>query len=70
MTTTVKSITIGKYYISIEQEKYSSGYAVRVYNTSDDMCGYPLKENYYGSYEKANRRFSDIKREITKVEKI
>lgn len=69
MTTTIKSERVYGYSISIEQEKYSNGYTVTACEIFEgNLCGYPLKENYYGTLDKAKRRYSNLKRMAKKGE--
>lgn len=61
MTVTIKQIKINGHYISIDQEKFSSGYKVSVYPMyTDDTCGYPIDSHIYDTKEKALRRFNTL----------
>lgn len=63
MTFTVRKETVGRFYICIEQEKYSCGYKVEACRKyADGTCGYPIRQNYYATLREAKRRFSYLKR--------
>lgn len=70
MTWTIKSEHIkgrdAEYVISIEQTKYSTCYNVYLSRMLDD-CRATIEKGYlYPTIEKANRRYSALKREIRK----
>lgn len=62
MTFTLKSTTIGRYYITMEIDKYSDAIAVKAYEKIGDCYGYPISVNYYGDTQKATRQFNALKR--------
>jgi len=68
MTWTIQTEKIGNYSISIEQDKYSSGYTVKQNRcVNKDLNYYVMeKENYYPTIEKAKRRFAALRRNLRK----
>lgn len=68
MTITIKEAVINDICISIENEKFSKAFKVTACRRQGDMFGYPTKENYYPTIDKANRRFNDLRRAAEKGE--
>lgn len=66
MTLTIKQEHIGNHYIEISQDKFSSSYKVTLAHTYDGDLYRTDKESTYATLEKAKKRFSALKREISR----
>lgn len=66
MTTTLKSATIGNYYISIVQEKFQKCYKVEDYRLYNGCGGYPLTSCLYCEWKEANARYNYLRRKYEK----
>ena len=65
MTITFKNASIGKYHISINQDKFCSAYYVQnCVNIGGEFR--ELKKNYYPTKEKAQTRFNYLVRQAKK----
>lgn len=65
MTFTYKSQQVGRFYISIEQEKFESVLHVRAYEEVGDWS-YKRKDTVYGDEKKAMARFNKLVRDYGK----
>lgn len=63
MTFTFKQISNGKYYINIEQEKYSCSYTVNLCNEYASGMVSTIKKYTYDTMQKANRRYNQLVKE-------
>lgn len=73
MTNVIKSENVNGKYLTIEQEKFGTGYAVTESTIIDGM-GYGTEKRYYPTLAQAKRRFASLRkkyqiRETEKMEK-
>lgn len=61
MTAVIKSKEVNGYLIEISIDKYSTSYKVTVY---DIATGRTEKQNYYGTINKASKRFAALARTL------
>ena len=64
MTVTLQQEHIGKHYIYISQDKYSAAYKVGYAVTYDGVEYRERDERYYETWQKAKRRYNDLKRKV------
>ena len=57
MTAVIKTREVNGYLVEISIDKYSTSYKVAVY---DIATGRTEKQNYYGTIEKASKRFAAL----------
>ena len=60
MTVTFKQIGSDKYHISINQDKYSYAFRVRLCRVLSGNEVTLDKEYFYDTYQKANRRYNQL----------
>ena len=61
MTAVIKSKEVNGYLVEINIDKYSTAYKVEVYHIA---TGRTEKTGFYGTIEKANKRFSALCRTL------
>lgn len=62
-----KTQDVGKYMIEMRQAKYDNGYTVSLMYMFDECRGREIKENWYPTRDKANRRFRELVRYAKEV---
>lgn len=66
MTFVIQTKRIGNYEISIEQDKFNSGYAVKEIELIDESRGVERNRNDYATLKQAKKRFAYLERKYKK----
>ena len=64
MTFTVKQKHVNGYSLTIEQDKFSTAYEVRLARMIDECRAVDIDRKTYATREQANRRFYTLSRKI------
>ena len=66
MTFVIQTKRIGNHEISIEQDKFNSGYAVKEIELIDESRGVERNRNDYATLKQAKKRFAYLERKYRK----
>ncbi len=66
MTFVIQTKRIGNHEISIEQDKFNSGYTVKEIELIDESRGVERNRNDYATLKQAKKRFAYLKRKYRK----
>lgn len=69
MTITFATENVNNYNIYIEQDKYTTSFKVGASPiVSEGLCGFPVSELVYPTYDKAKRRYNYLRSKARKGE--